>query len=378
MPVPWPVRRALAVPGRRPSTPSPGIAQASSRRPRRGRVASALRIMVPPRHRLHVIAAHVAGAPAPPPVMRWTQTKEQAGEQWTLVNGELMQEKDVKLSRQDADGFIHGCFDTTRTFAGVPFRVSEHVDRLFATMKFLDIASPYTHAELVEMNHRVLEANRALVEAVGDVWITTKICPVGFHPEADSAANCLVAVDPLPFAARTAAFRHGIVAQVSSVPRAAPEAMSPRVKANANYLNLQMAEREVQAANPAAAVLQLSHDGNLCEGNGANVFIVQAGIVRTPPRRMVLAGISRDVTIELCAKLSIPCEETIIDMYDVYGADEAFITSTSWAICGIREINGRTVGGSTQQQPHGPVTSKLMAAYSELVACDYVAQYTEA
>ena len=87
--------------------------------------------------------------------MRWTQTKAEAGEQWTLVNGELMQEKNVKLSRQDADGFIHGCFDTTRTFGGVPFRVEEHIDRLFATMNFLGITSPFTKAELVAMNHKV-------------------------------------------------------------------------------------------------------------------------------------------------------------------------------------------------------------------------------
>ena len=154
--------------------------------------------------------------------------------------------------------------------------------------------------------------------------------------------------------------------------------MSPRVKANANYLNLQMAEREVQAANPAAAVLQLSHDGYLCEGNGANVFVVKDGVVRTPPRHMVLAGISRAVAMELCEELGVPCEEHTIDLYDLYGADEAFITSTSWAICGIREVNGRTVGGSTRERPHGPVTSQLMRAYCDLVTCDYVAQYTEA
>ena len=158
--------------------------------------------------------------------MRWTQTKEKAGEQWTLVNDVLMQEKDVKLSRQDADGFIHGCFDTTRTFAGVPFRVSEHIDRLFATMNFLDIESPYSHAELVEMNHRVLEANRALVESVGDVWITTKVCPVGFHPEAGSAANCLVAVDPLPFAARAS------IRPISRVPTC--NTLAPRLSATAS------------------------------------------------------------------------------------------------------------------------------------------------
>ena len=65
------------------------------------------------------------------PEMRWGGTKEQMAEFFVLHNGQLMQEKDVKLSRQDADGFVHGCFDTTRTFGGVPFRMEEHVARLF-------------------------------------------------------------------------------------------------------------------------------------------------------------------------------------------------------------------------------------------------------
>ena len=108
--------------------------------------------------------------------------------------------------------------------------------------------------------------------------------------------------------------------------------MSPRVKANANYLNLMLAERDVQALAKHLVQLQLDVDGHLCEGNGANVFIVKDGRVRTPRGRTVLEGISRQVAIELCAKLGYPCEEDDIDIFDAYVADEAFITSTSWCI----------------------------------------------
>ena len=291
-----------------------------------------------------------------------------------LHNGELMQEKDIKLSRQDADGFVHGCFDTTRTFGGAPFRMDEHIARLFQTMSFLGIKSKYTAEEYIEQMWQVLEANKEFV-AQGDVWIFWKVSPVGFHPETDGETNVLVNIEPIPFAARTASFAHGIECAVSSVRRPAPEAMSPRVKANANYLNLMLAERDVQALGKHLVQLQLDVDGHLCEGNGANVFIVKDGRVRTPRGRTVLEGISRQVAIELCAKLGYPCEEDDIDIFDAYVADEAFITSTSWCICGIRSINGRAIGGSTYDEPFGPVTRALIDGYKELVGFDFEQQY---
>jgi branched-chain amino acid aminotransferase len=306
--------------------------------------------------------------------MRWGGTKQQMAEFYVLHNGELMQEKDIKLSRQDADGFVHGCFDTTRTFGGAPFRMEEHVARLFQTMKFLGIRSPYSAEEYIQQAKRVLQANHDFVSG-GDVWVFWKVSPIGFHPESDGEANVIVNIDPIPFAARRAAFAHGIQCQVSSVRRAAPEAMSPRVKANANYLNLMLAEREVQSVNKQLVQLQLDADGHLCEGNGANLFLVKDGIVRTPRGRTVLEGISRQVAIELCGKLGYTFAEDDLDVFDAYVADEAFITSTSWCLCGIRTINGRTIGQSTPESPHGPVTRALMNAYKELVNFDFEEQY---
>ena len=132
-----------------------------------------------------------------------------------LHNGELMQEKDIKLSRQDADGFVHGCFDTTRTFGGAPFRMDEHIARLFQTMSFLGIKSKYTAEEYIDQMWQVLEANKEFV-AQGDVWVFWKVSPIGFHPETDGETNVLVNIEPIPFAARTASFAHGVSAAATS------------------------------------------------------------------------------------------------------------------------------------------------------------------
>jgi branched-chain amino acid aminotransferase len=100
--------------------------------------------------------------------------------------------------------------------------------------------------------------------------------------------------------------------------------------------------------------------------------MVRDGKVMTPQSRYVLPGVSRAVTIELAAKLGIPCEERDIDLYDAYTADEAFLTSTSLCICPVRSINGRAVAETAIP---GPVTRQLIDAYAKLVGMDFVGQY---
>ena len=116
----------------------------------------------------------------------------------------------------------------------------------------------------------------------------------------------------------------------------------------------------------------LDHHGNLCEGLGSNIFVVQDGALRTPYERFVLPGVSRATVIELAAGLGIECREADIDLYDAYNADEVFLTSTSLCICPVRSVNGSKIGDGGVP---GPITRRLTEAYIELVDCDFVAQY---
>ena len=113
-------------------------------------------------------------------------------------------------------------------------------------------------------------------------------------------------------------------------------------------------------------------NGNICEGNGANIFIVKDGVLFTPREQYVLAGISRQTTIELALELGIELRETDIDLFDAYTADEAFVTSTSFCICPISSVNGATISDGGVP---GPVTDRLQKAYSGLVGVDIVGQY---
>ena len=146
--------------------------------------------------------------------------------------------------------------------------------------------------------------------------------------------------------------------------------MPPRAKSH-NYLNLILAEREVQASNPGCWAILLDVNGNLCEGMGCNLFLVRDGALLTPRAQFVLPGISRRTVIEISRELGISIEESDIDLFDAYNADEAFITSTSLCVCPISKINGVDIA------PYGPITRAIIQKYIDLVGCDFVQQYLD-
>ena len=147
--------------------------------------------------------------------------------------------------------------------------------------------------------------------------------------------------------------------------------MSPRAKLH-NYVNLIQADLEVKAQNPDAQAILFDVNGNICEGSGANFFVVKDGVLTTPREQYLLAGISRKVTIELAHELNIDVREADLDLFDTYTADEAFVTSTSYCICPVSTVNGATIGAGGVP---GPVTDRLQKAYSGLVGTDIVGQY---
>jgi branched-chain amino acid aminotransferase len=175
----------------------------------------------------------------------------------------------------------------------------------------------------------------------------------------------------LPLRERAALFRDGIRVLVPSVRRTPPDALSARVKTH-NYLNLIAANLEIKARDPEAWAVLLDAHGNLAEGLGSNVFLVQQGTLYTPREQMVLAGISRDTVIGLARDSGLAVVEKDLDLFDAYNADEVFLTSTSLCVCPVRSINDAVIGDGGVP---GPVTRQVTEAYCRLVDFDFVAQY---
>jgi branched-chain amino acid aminotransferase len=298
-------------------------------------------------------------------------------ERVAYFNGRIVPESQATISFRDR-GFKYGdaAFDATRTFGGKPFRLDRHVERLYRSLRYLQIDPGLSPKEMIDISEQVLEQNRPLLAEDGDCWVSQRISrgvdAVGGELwESAGGPTVIVECTPLPLKARARLFRDGAEIITPSVRRAAPDSVSPNAKTH-NYLNLVMGDLEARAHNPKGWAVLLDVNGNLAEGIGSNIFIVERDAIVTPRAEYVLAGITRGTVIELAARQGVTVREEDISPYRAANADEAFITSTSLCICPVRTINGRAV---REASVPGPVTSRLMNAFSKLAEFDYVEQY---
>jgi branched-chain amino acid aminotransferase len=298
------------------------------------------------------------------------------GERIAYHNGRFVSEREVLVPFRDR-GFKYGdaVFDTTRTFGHRVFKLREHVERLYRSLRYLRIDPGLTPAAMAEITEEVLRRNLPLLEPDDDYWVTQRVSR-GLDPAEQeiwpqAGPTVIVECVPLPLRARAALFRDGIRVLVPSVRRTPPDAFSPRVKTH-NYLNLVAANLEIKARDPEAWAVLLDASGNLAEGLGSNIFLVQGGTLFTPREQFVLAGISRDTVIALAREGGLTVVEKDLDLFDAYNADEVFLTSTSLCVCPVQSINGAVVGDG---RVPGPVTRRVTEAYCRLVDFDFVAQY---
>lgn len=290
------------------------------------------------------------------------------------LNGEYVPESRGFVHFRD-QGFTHGdaVFDTARTFGGKIYRLDEHIDRLFRSLRYLQLEPGLSKQEFIDISEEVARRNAHLLDDDEDYWIFQRVSRGARFPDgpgAQGGPTVIVESTPLPLKARAPLFRDGARAIVPSTRRVPPEAMSPNAKTH-NYLNFVMASLE-RRPQPGEWPILLDTRGFLCEGNGSNVFTVKDGKVYTPKAQYVLAGISRQVIFELCEKNGVEVRETDIAPYDAAIADEMFISSTSLCMLGVSTFNGQRVGDAAFP---GPITSQIMDAYKEDVGFDFVAQY---
>jgi branched-chain amino acid aminotransferase len=295
------------------------------------------------------------------------------------LNGRIISETEAVLPFRDR-GVKYGdaVFDTTRTFGHRIFKLREHLERLYRSLRYVRIDPGLSIDEMAGITEDVLARNLPLIGADEDYWVSQRITRGIVDPNERSAwpdyvgPTVIVECLPLPLSTRAKLYLEGIDVMVPATRRTAPDTLSPRAKTH-NYLNLIVADLEVQAQNPEAFAVLLDVNGNLCEGRGNNIFMVSDGVLKTPRERYVLPGISRQTVIELAEANGIPCEETDFDLFEAYNADEFFITATSFCICPVRSLNGVLFGNG---KVPGPITGRLMKAYVDLVGFDWISQYT--
>jgi branched-chain amino acid aminotransferase len=277
----------------------------------------------------------------------------------------------VKIDPMDR-GFLVGdaVFDVFRTFNGKSFRLREHVDRLYRSLKYVRIDPGLSPDDMVRISEEVITRNEPLRAEVGDfaVWqFVTRGRGRWAHSAGPPAAGVFIRSLGLGrFAHLYQEGAHGVIVRSRSF---APDALDPKVK-NFSRMNFNLEELEAGDVDKAAWPILLDSRGNLAEGVGYNVFLVTAGVIRTAGDRSVLQGVSRAMVFDLAKGLGIPIVEEDLQPYDLYTADEAFFSSTSPCVLPVTRVDRRPIGTGVP----GPVVHRLLAAWSEAVGVDIVEQ----
>jgi branched-chain amino acid aminotransferase len=300
-----------------------------------------------------------------------------ANERIAWFNGQFVAESEVRIPFRDSSWvYGDGAFDMTRSFGHRLFKVKHHVDRLYRSLKYLRIDPGFGPDKMCALTEEVFERNRHLLAPDDDYWIGQRISRGVKKVEGDNidyhGPNVVLECAPLPLRQRAKLFKEGIRVVVPAHRRVPPDSLTPRAKTH-NYLNLIVANQEVQSTDLEAWAILLDVNGNLCEGMGSNIFTVRDGEVLTPREKFVLPGVSRQTVIDLAGEEGIAVREVDIDLYDAYSADEIFLTSTSLCMCPVTKVNGLEIG--PKGQVWGPVTKRLADAYRRFVAYDFVGQY---
>jgi branched-chain amino acid aminotransferase len=285
--------------------------------------------------------------------------------------GAWMPFSEVRIDPLDR-GFLVGdvVFDAARTFEGRSFRMREHVDRLYRSLKYVRIDPGLSPAEMERISEEVVNRNEKHRAPVGDyaVWQFVTRGPGRWaHRAGPPAVGVYVrALGFGRYAHLYATGAHGIIVRTRGH---APDTVDPKVK-NFSRMNFNLAELEAADVDPAGWPILLDTQGNLAEGVGYNLFLVGEGVIRTPSDRAVLQGVSRATVIDLARRLGIPLVEEDLQPYDLYTADEAFFASTSPCVLPVTRVDHRVIGDGKP----GPVVGRLLEAWSELVGLDVVAQ----
>lgn len=296
------------------------------------------------------------------------------------LRGQLVPASHASLKIYDA-GIVLGATVTEmiRTFRHQPFRLEEHIGRLFRSLKYTRMEIGLSPAELLSISRELLAHNAALIGPQEELGLIHFVTAGEYPVYAGSAASGLpmtptvcVHTFPLPFplwAERMTSGAHVVTPSIRHVP---PQCFDPKMKYRSR-MHFYLAEQEARLVAPDAIALLLDLDGNVTETSGANFLLVDRGAIVSPTRQNILAGISRQTVIELSQRLGIAFAEREIQVHDVVNADEALLTSTPFCVMPVTRINGVPIGDGRT----GPVFRRLIAAWSQEVGLDILGQFQQ-
>jgi len=277
-----------------------------------------------------------------------------------FIDGQYHSERDAKVSVFD-HGLLYGdgVFEGIRAYHGRVFKLKEHIDRLFCSAKAILLNIPMSHAALMKATIETCRKNK-LRDGYIRLVVTRGVGTLGLNPRTCKKPSVIIIADKIQLYPPEY-YHRGLDIITVPTTRNLHSALNPAIK-SLNYLNNILAKIEANNAGVEEAVM-LNAEGFVAECTGDNLFIVKNHALFTPPLSAgALYGITRQTVIQLAEEAGLKISEPNLTRYDLFNADECFLTGTGAELIPVVKIDGRVIGTGKP----GPLTRKLVNVYHAL------------
>ena len=278
-----------------------------------------------------------------------------------FIDGKYCEEQDAKVSVFD-HGLLYGdgVFEGIRAYNGRVFKLREHIDRLFYSAKAILLELPMSHADLMAATVETCRQNN-LREGYIRLVVTRGVGTLGLNPNKCKRGSVIIIADKIQVYPPEM-YQNGMAIVTVATTRNLHSALNPAIK-SLNYLNNILAKIEANNAGVEEAIM-LNSEGFVAECTADNIFLVKGNQLLTPPLSAgALYGITRGTVMDLARADGMQVSEPNLTRYDVFNADECFLTGTGAELIPVIKVDGRIIGPG---QP-GPATRKLIEKYRALV-----------
>ncbi|MDI6783979.1 MAG: branched-chain-amino-acid transaminase [bacterium] len=291
--------------------------------------------------------------------------------QLVYLDGKLVPRAEAKVSVYD-HGLLYGdgVFEGIRIYNSRVFKLDEHLKRLYRSARAIMLEIPMQYNELKDAVLMTVRANQrrdgyirlVVTRGEGDLGLSPWMCPKPF---------IFIIVDKIGLYPEEF-YKNGLEIITAPTRKHIPEGLNPNIK-SLNYLNNILAKIEARHAGVMEAVM-LNSEGFVAEGTGDNIFIVQNKTLITPPAYMgSLDGITKATVFELAKKLRLAAKESVLTRFDLFNADECFLTGTAAEVVPVVKIDQRVIGDGKP----GPITLRLIKSFRALTQREGVPVYTK-
>ncbi|MBM3845757.1 MAG: branched-chain-amino-acid transaminase [Verrucomicrobia bacterium] len=276
------------------------------------------------------------------------------------IDGKFYDSKNAKISVFD-HGLLYGdgIFEGIRAYNGRVFKLKEHIDRLYASAKAILLEIPMTHSEMMKAVVDTCRRNK-LMEGYIRLVVTRGVGTLGLNPNRCEKPSVIVIAGKIQLYPKEM-YEKGMAIVTVATTRNLHNAVNPAIK-SLNYLNNILAKIEANNAGVEEAIM-LNSEGFVAECTGDNLFIVKGRQLLTPPLSAgALYGITRGTVMDLARQSGMEVLEPNLSRYDLFNADECFLTGTAAEIIPVVKIDGRVIGNGKP----GPATGQLLQRFQEL------------